>query len=666
MRRVAAVAAALLATSALASGLDQCTDSEPSCASVSAWDDALSPGLREQLLPELMHIFEGKTPQTTRSLWLPFPRPENTPSTTAMEEAARRLYELAFDTPYTKRAQGVLGAEIWAQIYSAPNIGSPHYDKDEHSFQKNGMLNTPYRSTVTYMSAEGGPTAVLHQFITPGPIRGDTDAGTLYPAEPEHLSLVYPRLGRHAMFQGNMWHQVRGDLAPPGQNSSANRVTFLINWWKDDELPEATGRGIRLTPEWAKKAKSPRTGKKGLPAFEAKEEKVTAVVQTAKIVDPSKEDPVKAMGLFVPKTERGERTLWFNLPKLPAESFVQVRLGNVGQVGPPQLSKSNSFMADLFRSELTKCVLFGEIDQLLKYGPVLKQAIAESGPDKQIKPLSVDAAHSYLFLSFFGINRAQVPTVACFDDDFGGSRDVLPRQPKPAKGPAPLGAKITLDSVKGLISGYLEHKEERLNQRRVKKEDGTIELKPLPKRRQWMRDPDDAPSHTIDQWNHPENVLGEWKDFEEKCLRRSLFRRTVSAKANPTACLILITQDKDTASSSAWDLMAKVIGSSKFRPSKMSFEFMAAHQGSPAAERLLSALGIDEREDDFVLALQEQWSDPQRQISYHPAVKGSWGVGELAVGDFGKWVVSLEGEEWFLDEDIAPEPEGPEGDLEDE
>jgi hypothetical protein len=62
-------------------------------------------------------------------------------------------------------AHAVVGVEWWVRRRPVQESMAFHFDKDECAFRQTGEVHTPWRSTVFYLSASGGPTIVAHQII---------------------------------------------------------------------------------------------------------------------------------------------------------------------------------------------------------------------------------------------------------------------------------------------------------------------------------------------------------------------------------------------------------------------------------------------------------------------------------------------------------------------
>ena len=171
----------------------------------------------------------------------------------ALERAAKEIFD--FHTKGCHFPLARSGAEWWMQIRTLggatvstrrEDIGTQkegasigfHWDMDLEVMREHGLGLHPHLSTVTYLSDEGGPTAVAPQR------RPDEEAGVRF--RPRALLLSYPAVGKHFAFDGRFLH---GAPAPPpaakagavkgGAAAAASsagdgrqiRVTFLVNIW---------------------------------------------------------------------------------------------------------------------------------------------------------------------------------------------------------------------------------------------------------------------------------------------------------------------------------------------------------------------------------------------------------------------------------------------------
>ena len=154
----------------------------------------------------------------------------------------------------------VSGAEVWSQIYENGRGLDPHYDKDEEASARGERpLRHPRVSTVVYLngnerrdnerksssnSSSFGATVVINQRLHPR-------SGAPLPAFPTSSSLLWPRKGAAAAFDGRLAHCVlssgsceeeekdesKGGSGTSGSRSKSlsfderRRATVLFNFW---------------------------------------------------------------------------------------------------------------------------------------------------------------------------------------------------------------------------------------------------------------------------------------------------------------------------------------------------------------------------------------------------------------------------------------------------
>ena len=117
------------------------------------------------------------------------------------------------------------GVEWWLQEQDGKDRAKELHT-DAMTWSDGGTLRTahPALSTVLYLSASGGPTAVFAQRRA-GP-------GELEPPEPTEVTLAFPRPGDLLVFDGALLHCVleatSGCIAP---TEAQSRRTLLLNWW---------------------------------------------------------------------------------------------------------------------------------------------------------------------------------------------------------------------------------------------------------------------------------------------------------------------------------------------------------------------------------------------------------------------------------------------------
>mmetsp|Transcript_14551 Transcript_14551/g.19403 ORF Transcript_14551/g.19403 Transcript_14551/m.19403 type:complete len:364 (-) Transcript_14551:250-1341(-) len=183
-----------------------------------------------------------------------------------LEYIVRKIVE--FNVP-TEEALGAAGAEFWVQkrpsgresILSGDdeetrriNHGEPssakrlrplhqtigprsqrldwHFDKDEELCAGTGIYLSPQISTVTYLTANGGPTVLLDCAAHPAtgiPVSIDDLNCPIQSCQT--LELVYPAIGRHLSFDGRKMHAVVPALQRQSASSAHPRITLLVNIW---------------------------------------------------------------------------------------------------------------------------------------------------------------------------------------------------------------------------------------------------------------------------------------------------------------------------------------------------------------------------------------------------------------------------------------------------
>lgn len=137
-----------------------------------------------------------------------------------------------FFSPFadTIGATSVAGVEWWVRRRPVKESMAFHFDKDEHTFRRFGAVNTPWRSTVFYLSQTGGPTVITNQKI-------DKLQG-VSPTPPTQIVAVSCEINQLLSFPGELSHAV------VGLNRDGMRTTFIMNWW--DQVP----LGLGQTPEF--------------------------------------------------------------------------------------------------------------------------------------------------------------------------------------------------------------------------------------------------------------------------------------------------------------------------------------------------------------------------------------------------------------------------------
>ena len=156
-----------------------------------------------------------------------------------------------------------LGAEWWIQDVARDEPpktfhtdcdlvmrGGASRGEDTEDAERSTDVVHPAVASVLYVSDAGGPTAVFGQrkVITKkkknAPIRDDDAATTtaLTPRYPSEVAVVYPRRNTLLLFEGDRYHAVmhprserssESDESDEKSQQSGQRVTVLVNWWRE-------------------------------------------------------------------------------------------------------------------------------------------------------------------------------------------------------------------------------------------------------------------------------------------------------------------------------------------------------------------------------------------------------------------------------------------------
>ena len=110
------------------------------------------------------------------------------------------------------------GFEWWTQVRGTKEDITFPYDKDEALCSEKDIYVFPLKGTITYLSDIGGPTAIFK----------DKDNTEGY--------LCFPKINKHIIFEGNLFHGVIGPLAKTTPSNKEKRITFLINYWHQKPL----------------------------------------------------------------------------------------------------------------------------------------------------------------------------------------------------------------------------------------------------------------------------------------------------------------------------------------------------------------------------------------------------------------------------------------------
>jgi len=325
--------------------------------------------------------------------------------------------------------------------------------------------------------------------------------------------------------------------------------------------------------------------------------------------------------------------------------------------GAAVLTRTNPHVSALLATRSLKLIAFVEASDVLHVNSFLPQlATHHTRP----MPLLVDAAHSYTFLRRFGLSRADLPTaVVCRRADEWNTTDLLlPRT-------APSAA-----SLRALLDRYAEQEAMRV----VAGEDGGGGEGSGSARGGGADGAGDASggvsivsAHSVVSWR--QNVIRDAHgrtDFERLCTSRALIRSTMTTPAAPTGCLILVSPAPST--SVAWPVLAQVIDSPRFLPSRRAYELMTLTRGSKAEAELREALGGALEQaglpQDVVVAVEPASNGAvgrPAQVRVFPSSDGvrspigwlppsqTWSAADGAsIGAFGMFVVGLEAAEWHV------------------
>ena len=116
--------------------------------------------------------------------------------------------------------ENYVGCEWWFQIRDKKEDIVFHYDKDEALTSLKGIYIYPIKSTITYLTDIGGPTAIFN----------DENYNNGY--------LSFPKENKHVVFDGHLFHGVIGPLGTSKPDKDNKRITLLINYWnKKPEEP---------------------------------------------------------------------------------------------------------------------------------------------------------------------------------------------------------------------------------------------------------------------------------------------------------------------------------------------------------------------------------------------------------------------------------------------
>jgi hypothetical protein len=127
------------------------------------------------------------------------------------------------------------GAEWWTMVVNSESDIGFHWDRDYGLEGASGYNVHPQLGTVTYLTANGGPTVVLNK-------RGELLSQDDHSGDAEEMVVSRPKVGKHVKFDGRLLHAAPADLIPADPASrGVKRVTFLVNVWLNN-IPLQTKR----------------------------------------------------------------------------------------------------------------------------------------------------------------------------------------------------------------------------------------------------------------------------------------------------------------------------------------------------------------------------------------------------------------------------------------
>ena len=188
--------------------------------------EAALPLLVEQaraIMPYVMRSDNGIDDSKLPTFWLA----AGAPARFALEQAVVRIAELDFPDGGLAAA-GVAGMEWWCQVSEeGTGSGTMHFDKDEGAASMEQKMIMAMRSTVTYLTDAGSPTAVFHARYKAGPVYEVEEIAT-------EGWIVMPRRNKHISFQGDLYHGIFHHVYPDGARRL--RATLLVNYWAKQPL----------------------------------------------------------------------------------------------------------------------------------------------------------------------------------------------------------------------------------------------------------------------------------------------------------------------------------------------------------------------------------------------------------------------------------------------
>ena len=106
------------------------------------------------------------------------------------------------------------GIEWWSQVRDTKEDIVFHYDKDEGTASAYQKFIHPIKTTITYLTNVGGPTAVLN----------DENYDNGY--------LSFPKVNKHIVVDGHLFHGVIGPLNKIKPTKDSNRITLVVNYYE--------------------------------------------------------------------------------------------------------------------------------------------------------------------------------------------------------------------------------------------------------------------------------------------------------------------------------------------------------------------------------------------------------------------------------------------------
>ena len=170
-------------------------------------NDLIDPLIKEcnnihSIIKSLPILDEGKYP----TFWLDKDSNPKTLIEYIVQQISIQDYPNGYPSDY-------MGMEWWIQIKKNKEDIVFHYDKDEALCTSKKIYHYPLKSTITYLTDNGGPTAIFNN------------------NEYNDGYLSFPKTNKHVVFKGDLFHGVIGPLSKKIPNNGTQRVTLLINYW---------------------------------------------------------------------------------------------------------------------------------------------------------------------------------------------------------------------------------------------------------------------------------------------------------------------------------------------------------------------------------------------------------------------------------------------------